>query len=151
MRYLEDRKSIWFDFLKLRLRDVLLDPKTVQICTSNMNTLAKIRENSLTPDDIRAIMDYRRKTNRIKGTHGYFAGSFPQGGGGGKMGLTTLTESDIIKKGGECFIHDDKINKFFLLPGAKHSMDFFEVGYSVNDGERLKGNSIIKMLLILFA
>ncbi len=56
------------------------------------------------------------------------------------MGLTTPTESDIIKKGKECFIHDDKVNKFFLLPGAKHSMDFFDVGYSVNDGERLKGD-----------
>ncbi len=104
-----------------------------------MNAMTRLGDNSLTQDDIRAIMDHRGKTNWIKGAHGYFAGSYPQGGGGGgKMGLTNLTESDIIKKGKECFIHDDKINKFFLLPGTKHSIDFFDVGYTTFDGDKLK-------------
>lgn len=63
VRYLEDRKPIGFDFIKLGLQDVLLDPKTGQIYTPNMDALTKIGENSLTEEDIRAIMEYRKKTN----------------------------------------------------------------------------------------
>lgn len=40
-------------------------------------------------------------------------------------------ENDKLK------IHSDKINKFLLKPGAKHSKEFFDVGYSVDDCERL--------------
>lgn len=49
-----------------------------------------------------------------------------------------MTKSDIIEKDRECFIQDDKIYKFLLLPGTKHSSEFFDVGYTINDGERLK-------------
>lgn len=45
-----------------------------------------------------------------------------------------------MDKDRECFIHDDKMNKFCLLPGAKHSNDFFEVGYTVDDCELLKND-----------
>lgn len=34
-------------------------------------------------------------------------------------------------------IHPDKINKFLLRPGAKHSQEFFDVGYKQDDYERL--------------
>lgn len=34
-------------------------------------------------------------------------------------------------------IHPDKINKFLLKPGAKHSQEFFDVGYKRDDYERL--------------
>ncbi len=114
VRYLEDRKPIGFDFLKLGLQDVLLDPKTGQIYTPNMNALVKIGDNPLTQDDIRAIMEYRKKTNWVKGDKGRFAGSVPMGSGGGKMGLTTLTESDIIKERGNkpiMLITDSAIDK----------------------------------------
>ncbi len=42
----------------------------------------------------------------------------------------------IIEK--ECTIHPDKINRFFLQPGAKHSQEFFDVGYTKNDFEKLQ-------------
>ena len=34
-------------------------------------------------------------------------------------------------------IHPDKINNFLLKPGAKHSKDFFDVGYKEDDYDRL--------------
>nr|DAH77328.1 MAG TPA: hypothetical protein [Caudoviricetes sp.] len=45
-------------------------------------------------------------------------------------------KSDIIKSK-ECEIAPDKINKFFLKPNAKHSRDFFDVGYKPTDFELL--------------
>lgn len=143
VRYLEDKKPLGFDFMKLDLSNVLYDYKTKTIYTPNMNALAKLGENSLTQEELRAIMEYRQKTNWVKGSHGYFAGSYPEGGGGGiggNSGLTNGNKSGTIDKDKECDIHDDKINKFCLLPGAKHSKEFFDVGYTPNDGERLKSD-----------
>lgn len=104
VRYLEDKKPIGFDFLKLGLNDVLYDAKTNTIYTPNMNALQKLSGNSLTSDEARAIMEYRKKTNWVKGAHGYFAGSYPEGGGGlasgggnsGKKDLTTVGDSAIM-------------------------------------------------------
>lgn len=45
-------------------------------------------------------------------------------------------ESDIIRNK-ECEIAPDKINKFFLKPNAKHSREFFDVGYKPTDFELL--------------
>lgn len=45
-------------------------------------------------------------------------------------------KSDIIKNK-ECEIAPDKINKFFLKPNAKHSREFFDVGYKPTDFELL--------------
>ncbi|MGN1085415.1 MAG: phage minor head protein [Porcipelethomonas sp.] len=45
--------------------------------------------------------------------------------------------SGIIKESERFEIHPDKINKFLLKPGAKHSKEFFDVGYSDSDYEKL--------------
>lgn len=45
-------------------------------------------------------------------------------------------ESGIINNN-KCDVAPDKINKFFLKPGAKHSQEFFDVGYTQDDFERL--------------
>lgn len=82
VRYLEDKKPIGFDFLKLGLNDVLYDAKTNTIYTPNMNALQKLDGSNLTQDELRAVMEHRKKTNWIKGAHGHFAGSYPEGGGG---------------------------------------------------------------------
>lgn len=42
----------------------------------------------------------------------------------------------------ECIIPDKKINEFFLKVGAKHSDEFFNVGYTPSDGERLKSDIV---------
>lgn len=55
--------------------------------------------------------------------------------------LDKSAESGIIKsniiRGNNCTIHPDKVNKFFLKPNAKHSKEFFDVGYTVNDANKL--------------
>ncbi len=96
VRYLEDKKPLGFDFMKLDLSNVLYDYKTKTIYTPNMNALQKLGDQSLTQQEVRAIMEYRKKTNWIKGSHGYFAGSYPEGGGGGNLGLTNGKEHDIM-------------------------------------------------------
>lgn len=58
-------------------------------------------------------------------------------------GKKVLSRLDKRRKSGiinnnKCDIASDKINKFFLKPGAKHSQDFFDVGYTQDDFERLK-------------
>ena len=53
--------------------------------------------------------------------------------------LTTDSENDIIKSEetvgitDKCVIANEKIERFCLLPGAKHSEDFFGVGYRPDD------------------
>lgn len=47
-----------------------------------------------------------------------------------------LLKSGIINNN-KCDVAPDKINKFFLKPGAKHSQEFFDVGYTQDDFERL--------------
>lgn len=99
VRYLEDKKPIGFDFLKLGLNDVLYDAKNNTIYTPNMNAIQKLGDQSLTQEEMRALMEYRKKTNWIKGSHGYFAGSYPEGGGGGNLGLTNGGNGGIINTG----------------------------------------------------
>ena len=71
--------SYLLDFLKLGLNDVLYDAKTNTIYTPNMNALQKLDGSNLTQDELRAVMEHRKKTNWIKGAHGHFAGSYPEG------------------------------------------------------------------------
>ena len=51
--------------------------------------------------------------------------------------IDNSSRSGIIKASERIEIHHDKINKFLLKPGAKHSKEFFDVGYNENDYERL--------------
>ncbi len=51
-------------------------------------------------------------------------------------GVDKNVKSDIIKNN-KCEITPDKINKFFLKPNAKHSEEFFSVGYKTTDFELL--------------
>lgn len=51
-------------------------------------------------------------------------------------GVDKSGKSGIIKNK-ECEIAPDKINKFFLKPNAKHSREFFDVGYKPTDFELL--------------
>lgn len=60
------------------------------------------------------------------------------GGTGGNSGLTNGNESGTIDKDKECVIPDDKVNKYLLKEGTKHAEEFFDVGYTPSDGEKLK-------------
>ena len=51
--------------------------------------------------------------------------------------LTDSQSSDIIKTDERFEIHPDKIKKFLLKPDAKHSKEFFDVGYTPDDYELL--------------
>lgn len=52
-------------------------------------------------------------------------------------GLNKIRPSGKIKTDERFEIHPDKIDKFLLKPGAKHANEFFDVGYTVDDYERL--------------
>lgn len=60
----------------------------------------------------------------------------------GKFGVEKSVKGDIIRTEKQCFIHQDKINKFFLKPGAKHAQEFFDVGYSTEDYELLNADLV---------
>lgn len=91
VRYMEDKEPIGFNYLKLGLQDVLLDPKTGSIYTPNTNQTAQM--TSLTSGAKCGIMESEETRGEwTKGEHGYFTGSKPGGGKGhgssGKSGKT---------------------------------------------------------------
>ena len=60
---------------------------------------------------------------------------------GGGLGVDKSGESDIINSGyhsNGCFIEDKKVTGFYLKAGAKHSQEFFNVGYTEKDGLKLQ-------------
>lgn len=52
--------------------------------------------------------------------------------------MTNGNKSSTIDKDKECDIPDDKVNKYLLKEGTKHAEEFFGVGYTPSDGEKLK-------------
>ena len=54
-------------------------------------------------------------------------------------------KTDIIPNVTRADIPERKISEFLIKPGAKHSQEFFDVGYTVNDSELLY-HDIIEML-----
>lgn len=81
VRYMEDKQPLGFDFMRLGLNDVLYDVKSKTIYTPNMDALTHLN-GGLTKDELRDIMEWRKKTNWVKGKKGYFAGSVSNGVGG---------------------------------------------------------------------
>lgn len=103
VRYAEDMAPLGFDYMKLDLSAVLYDLKTKTIYTPNMNALQTLGAQSAAQEELRALveyLEYRKKTNWIKGAHGYFAGSYPEGGGG-NSGLTNGGNGGIINSGSD--------------------------------------------------
>ena len=86
IREMEDKPPLNFNYMKLGLDTVLLDPKTGEIYTPNTGKLERISsEKGLTFDDVRAILEARGR-HYIKGEHGYFMGSYSDGMPGGGSG-----------------------------------------------------------------
>lgn len=80
VRYAEDKEPLGFEYMRLGLNDVLYDSKTKTVYTPNMNALANLDGSHLTSDEVRCIMELRKKMNWVKGSKGRFAGSVPMGG-----------------------------------------------------------------------
>lgn len=80
VRYAEDKEPLGFEYMRLGLNDVLYDSKTKTVYTPNMNALANLGGSGLTSDEVRGIMELRKKMNWVKGSKGRFAGSVPMGG-----------------------------------------------------------------------
>lgn len=123
VRYMEDREPIGFDYVKLGLQDVLLDPKTGTIYTPNTNQLAKMGEQLLQNPLESGIIEERERQWK-KGDHGYFAGSVSDGGGGSSK----MTRREYNRVSHEIFT-----NNPLLKVGSSHTSfygDFF-YGYSV--------------------
>lgn len=92
VRYLEDRAPLGFNYIKLGLQDVLLDPNTGDVYTPNTNAAVNLSKmgqfggEGLTDGEEGGIIEERAR-HYIRGEHGYFMGSVSDGnsGGGGKQ------------------------------------------------------------------
>ena len=101
VRYKEDLPATGFNYIKLGLQDVLLDPATGRIYTPNTNQMVEMGgdisnspENGLISSDEDGIIEVRKKLNWVKGAKGYFAGSVSNGLGG--RARMTKEEYDIV-------------------------------------------------------
>lgn len=98
IREREDLPPLNFNYIRLGLDSVLLDPKTREIYTPNTGKLEKMNAEHLTDEQIHAILEARGR-HWIKGEHGYFAGSVSDGGSGGGAGGGNISESvDMLRK-----------------------------------------------------
>lgn len=83
IRAREDLPPLGFNFIKLGLDAVLVDPETKEIYTPNtgkleqMNASGRLTDNGLTNDDIRAIIEARGRRYKQNPTTGLMEGSYP--------------------------------------------------------------------------
>lgn len=83
VRYKENLPPIGFNYIKLGLQDVLLDPETGDIYTPNTNQMVNVGSvKGLTAGGNGGIIEERKKDNWTKGAKGYFTGSVSNGAGG---------------------------------------------------------------------
>ena len=117
IREMEDKPPLGFNFIKLGLDAVLVDPKTGDIYTPNTGKLERISsEKGLTIDDVRAILEARGR-HYIKGEHGYFMGSYSDGmpgggsGGGSSGGFSSGNAKEFVESTYEQIGHIDVADK----------------------------------------
>lgn len=137
VRYEEDKEPYGLQFIKLGLQDVLFDPKTRTIYTPNTNQTAVLGEKVVDNSPESDIIETRKA---VFGDGHKIVDNVPDddkkgssGGGGSSSG----GGSEQVKTDDRFEIAPAKIKKFLLLPGAKHSEEFFDVGYKPNDYEKL--------------
>lgn len=89
IREREDLPPLGFNFIKLGLDAVLVDPKTMDIYTPNTGKLEKMNAEHLTDEQLRAIIE-----NRYNENHDPKSGRFTSGGssGGVLLGEHELSE-----------------------------------------------------------
>lgn len=98
IREMEDKPPLGFNYIRLGLDTVLIEPKTGQIYTPNTDKTAVMDGNfNLTDDEVRAIMELRKR-HYIKGEHGYFMGSVSDGRTEGASGGGGLTNGMLTKE-----------------------------------------------------
>ena len=85
IREMEDKPPLGFNFIKLGLDAVLVDPKTREIYTPNTGKLEKMNAEHLTEEDICDILESRG--NPYHDDKGRFTSA---GGAGGKMSSVSL-------------------------------------------------------------
>ena len=128
IRYKEDMKPLGLDWIELGLDSVLYNPETKEIYTPNTNQTATVEGRSF---DVSKKPVFDPQTHQIIDT-------VPDDGGDSSGGdLTGGGESGIITTDTRFDMDTAKIERFLLLPGAKHSKEFFDVGYTPNDGQKL--------------
>ncbi|MCI7254256.1 MAG: phage portal protein [Bacteroidales bacterium] len=151
VRYAEDMEPLGLDWIRLGLQDVLYDPKTREVFTPNTGTRQQLNspagENASEeglPDEAEADILEERGRDYKRDEKGRFAG----GGGGGRRsksaagkGSTKSRKAATIELDNDRYtIAAPKISKFLLKPGAKHSAEFFDVGYSEQDAMKLNAD-----------
>ena len=84
IREMEDKPPLGFNYIKLGLDSVLLDPKTGEIYTPNTDKTAMMN-SGLTNDEVRAILELRER-QAVFGEGHRIIGNISTGGGGASSG-----------------------------------------------------------------
>ncbi len=105
VRYKEDLEPLGFNYMKLGLQDVLLDPETGDIYTPNTNAavnlsnMGQIKAQGLTDGGKGGIIEERAKSNYIQDSKtGQMKGSYSTDGDGGGGGEQTFKKSQNMGK-----------------------------------------------------
>lgn len=137
VRYSEDLKPLGFNYIKIGLQDVLLDPKTNTIYTPNTSQLVKLGEGKSelplkngSESDIMNTRDYIQdpKTGKMNG-------STPKNAtpANNQNYIDNSNESDIIKKISDCGI----VGEIHLVP---HKIDVESLTYDSKHFQDKKRN-----------
>ena len=97
VRYMEDKEPLGFDYMKLGLDSVLLDPKTGMLYTPNTNQFTKMGEKTLINSAESGIIEERYSPDQDRDEYGKFCG--PGGGNGGKSAKGGKRKPPKLSKG----------------------------------------------------
>ncbi len=139
IREMEDKPPLGFNYIRLGLDTVLLDPKTGQIYTPNTDKTAVMDGNfNLTDDEVRAIMELRKR-HYIKGEHGYFMGSVSDGRTEGASGGGSLTDGRFTS-GGNGFSWVDKSAAGGIIQSERDEVAISAIEQPIEQQHTGKGN-----------
>lgn len=132
VRYKENLPPIGFNYIKLGLQDVLLDPETGDIYTPNTNQMVNVGSlNGLTAGGQSGIIEERGKTNWVKGSRGRFAGSVPAGvrlSKGEYRKIVSEINTNYGKYSGKrlCYHHSIWKDKYFTYEFLNNGFDDYQ-------------------------
>ena len=141
IREKEDLPPLGFNYIRLGLDTVLIDPATGQIYTPNTDKTAVMDANlSLTEEEKRSIIEARGR-HYIKGEHGYFMGSVSDGQSGGS--------STVSSNGFSSGIANEFAESTFEKTGHIDVSDKKQVEEAISDFEKRYEKSELEHCIVI--